>query len=81
MATAVVESEIEELEVDEGFVERWAAKRTFMVECDRERRVRKREGKEREKRRRQKEVWERWRQERLQIMENEKEAGRATVAV
>jgi hypothetical protein len=47
-------------------------KRTFMVECDRERRSRKREDKEVEKRRRQKEIWERWRQERIQILENEK---------
>lgn len=53
-------------------MEKWAAKRTFMVECDKERRMRKREDKGAEKRRRQKEVWERWRHERLQIMENEK---------
>lgn len=39
-------------EIDEGFVEKWAVKRTFMVECDKERRVKKREGKELEKRRR-----------------------------
>ena len=56
----------------EEFAERWAMKRTFMVECDRERRSRKREDKEVEKRRRQKEIWERWRQERIQILENEK---------
>jgi hypothetical protein len=54
------------------FVEKWAAKRTFMVECDKERRNRKRVDKETEKRRRQKEIWDRWRHERLQILENEK---------
>ena len=57
---------------DTGFVEKWAAKRTFMVECDKERRNRKKLDKESEKRRRQKEIWERWRHERLQILENEK---------
>jgi hypothetical protein len=59
-------------EIDEGFVEKWAAKRTFMVECDKERRNRKRVDKESEKRRRIKEIWDRWRHERLQILENEK---------
>jgi hypothetical protein len=43
-----------------------------MVECDKERRNRKREGKEQEKRRKQKEIWDRWRSERLQIFENER---------
>jgi hypothetical protein len=57
---------------DTAFIEKWAAKRTFMVECDKERRNRKKFDKESEKRRRQKEIWERWRHERLQILENEK---------
>jgi len=43
-----------------------------MVECDKERRNRKREGKEQEKRRKLKEIWDRWRSERLQIFENER---------
>lgn len=67
------ESSAQEEEEDDGaFVEKWAAKRTFMVECDKERRNRKRVDKETEKRRRQKEIWDRWRHERLQILENEK---------
>jgi hypothetical protein len=30
----------------EDFMDKWSMKRTFMVDCDKERRFRKREGKE-----------------------------------
>ena len=52
-----------------------------MVECDKERRNRKRLDKMGEKRRRQKEIWDRWRHERLQILENEKLARESSAAL
>jgi hypothetical protein len=67
-------------DADEAFVEKWAAKRTFMVECDKERRCRKRLDKESDKRRKIKEIWDRWRHERLQILESENEARENTGA-